>query len=142
MGSAIDRLERDALKRAVGEILDRHRGPQRAITMVALFRQATGEVVIPNRRYDQTRIVRSVVEQLRREGRPIGLVSGRGGGYFVAQSDTELQPTIDWFHSRAMSSLQQEAALKRITFGELLQQYRLELDPETDRQEQHREATD
>jgi len=87
------------------------------------------------RRYDQTRFVRSIIKELRQEGKPIGIKSGSRGGYFTARNDAELQSTIETFHRRAMSSLQQEAALKRISFNELLEQYELEISQATEKKE-------
>lgn len=128
-------IEREELLERVRGVLREHRGPEACITMTQLYHAVTDDLVIPQRRYDQTRIVRSVVEQLRREGCPIALKAGIGGGYFWARSEAELDTTVRWFHRRAMSSLQQEAALKRVPFGELLRQYHLELeDTETETQ--------
>lgn len=116
--------DRRRLAEAIRQVLERHEGVERAITMTALFAIATGDTVVPGRRYDQTRIVRSLIEQLRREGLPIGICRH---GYFLARSEQELAPTIRAFHSRAMSGLRQERALTRVSFDELLEQYRLEL---------------
>lgn len=119
--------DRHELKERIRAILKHHAGPARCITMTALHAEATGEIIVPRRRYDQTRITRSIVEQLRREGCPIGNKGGRDGGYFWARNDGELTQTIAVFHGRAMSSLGQEAALKRVNCGELLRQYEIEL---------------
>lgn len=126
-------LEREELKQRIRDVLREHVGPDDCITMTQLYRAVTGAHVIPQRRYDQSRVVRSLVEQLRREGCPIALKAGTGGGYFWARDERELDPTVRWFHQRAMSSLKQEAALKRMPFGDLLQQYQLEF--ETDLRE-------
>ena len=119
-------LDYGELKNNVLNILKQYCGPDDCIKMAVLFYQATGENIIPARRYDQTRNVRSVICELRNEGSPIGNKSGKDGGYFMARNEKELQETVGAFHSRAMSSLRQEAALKRIPFGELLKQFELE----------------
>ncbi len=124
--------DRAELRRRIREILEEHTADH-PITMIALFQAITGEVVIPWRRYDQSRIVRSLVEELRREGMPVAHKSSAGGGYYIARNAKELQPTVDWFHVRALSSLRQEAALRRMRPGELVKQYELELN----RQEQN-----
>lgn len=121
-------LDREALKERIKAALKEHEGPEAAITMTELYARITGAVVIPWRRYDQTRLVRSVVEQLRREGCPIGVKGGNSGGYFWARNEEELKGTIGWFHERAMSALKQEAVLKRLHPGELIKQYALELE--------------
>ena len=109
------------------EILQQHQGPDDCITMTELYRQVTGEVVIPWKRYDQSRVIRSIVEQLRREGARIGRKGGKYGGYFWARNDDELATTVDWFHARAMSALKQEAALRRANTKDLIRQYEIEL---------------
>lgn len=119
--------ERDQVKRNIRALLARHAGPENCIKMIDLHREATGDTIIPKRAYDQSRLTRSIVEELRREGLPVGIRLGREGGYFVARSDEELQTTISLFHERALGSLKQESVLRRITFGELLKQYELEL---------------
>lgn len=129
--------DRAALKDQVRALLREHVGPENCITMTQLFHHATGEPVIPNRRYDQSRIVRSLVEELRRDGCPIGLHGGINGGYFWARSADELDPTVQWFHRRALSSLKQEAALKRVPFEELLKQYQLEFHNEEATSHEH-----
>ncbi len=124
--------DRIKLKDAIHNILQQHQGPEDCITMIELHHRSSGEVIVPWRKYDQTRITRSIIEQLRREGVPVGNRSGSEGGYFLARNDEELKPTINVFHARAMSSLGQEAALKRMPFEELLRQYELELQQETE----------
>ena len=116
--------------------LKQHKGPENCVTMNELFVDATGSYIIPNRRYDQTRIIRSIVKDLREEGCPIGIKGGKSGGYFWARNDAELKSTIEKFHHRAMSSLQQEAALRRIPFNQLL----LELEEEHNQEKRYGKA--
>lgn len=106
--------------------MQEHQGPDNCIKMDDLFCHVTGEHIIPYRRYDQTRIVRSLVKDLRREGCAIGNKAGKNGGYFLATTEEELEKTIKTLHSRALASLGQEAALKRVKVEHLLEQYRLE----------------
>jgi len=120
-------LSRSELKLKVDLLLQSHLSADNCILMNEIFVSVTGSHIIPNRRYDQTRIIRSIIKELREDGRPIGIKAGSNGGYFTAQNDEELESTILLFHHRAMSSLKQEAALKRISFSELLEQYELEL---------------
>lgn len=120
-------MDRKELKRRVDELLQAHTGADDCVLMNEIFVTVTGSHIIPNRRYDQTRIIRSIIKELREDGKPIGIKAGSNGGYFTARNDEELESTIQLFHHRAMSSLRQEAALKRISFSELLEQYELEL---------------
>lgn len=124
--------DREELKQKVREVLERHRGPDDCVNMFELFHAVTGQPVIPGRKINQTRLIRSLVEQLRREGCPIALRSGSEGGYFWARTEEELKSTIAWFHERAMSSLKQEATLKRMNPGEVIKQYEMELKEETE----------
>lgn len=122
--------DRQHLKQKVDDLLQQHLGNDNCILMNEIYVSITGGHIIPNRRYDQTRIIRSIIKDLREDGRPIGIKPGSNGGYFTARNDEELESTIRLFHGRAMSSLKQEAALKRISFSELLEQYELELSQE------------
>ena len=121
--------DRADLLARVQALLQQCRGPRNSIRMVDLFAAATGDVVIPGKRYDQTRILRSLVEQLRRDGCPIG---HGNGGYFWADDPADLDLTIRWFHARALASLRQERALRRVPFAQVLEQHRLDFDAQPD----------
>ncbi len=127
-------LDRAEIKEKVDALLKEHMGQDNCILMNELYVRVTGGHIIPFRRYDQTRFIRSIIKELREAGRPIGIKSGNHGGYFTARNDEELESTIKTFHSRAMSSLKQEAALKRISFNELLEQYELELSQQSEQE--------
>lgn len=121
--------DRADLLARVQALLQQCHGPQAAIRMVDLFAAATGDVVIPGKRYDQTRVLRSLVEQLRRDGCPIG---HGNGGYFWADDPADLDATIRWFHARALASLRQERALRRVPFAQVLAQHALDFDARPD----------
>lgn len=118
------RHDRDQLKPAIRAELQRHCSPDEAITMTELHVAVTGELIIPRRRYDQTRVTRGIVAQLRREGCPIG---NSRGGYFWAIERTQLKPTIDTFHDRALASLSQEKALRQVSAPDIARQIEIEL---------------
>jgi len=120
-------LERDEIKEAVHLMLQRHRGKGNPITMIQLTADVMDFYIVPNNKYNQSRIVRSVIRQLRFEGVPIGHACGTNGGYFYADDQKELDETADLVHRRAVSSLQLERELRRINVGELLQQLEIEL---------------
>lgn len=119
--------ERAELKAAIRRVLHRH-DQANPVPMTRLWQRVTGETVIPARRHEQSRVIRSLVRELRLDGYPIAFVGGKHGGYYMARDEGELAPTIRTLHSHAMSNLQVEAALKRVPFGQLLQQYELEYD--------------
>lgn len=121
-------LDRDTLKDRALTVLQRHVGKGNAITMTRLAGAIQGCDVVPSSRYEESRIVRSIISQLREEGHPIAHHNGRGGGYFWAANEAELAETAAWFRSRAMSAFRQEANLKRISLSELVEQLRLDIE--------------
>ncbi|MBI3771435.1 MAG: hypothetical protein HY272_01830 [Gammaproteobacteria bacterium] len=123
-------MDRQVIKERVLDILKQHVGPNNCIKKEALWSSATGDVIIPWRRIDQTRPLRSMIEALQRAGEPIAHKSGKGGGYFYADNPDDLTEEADWHHVRAMSSLRREKALRKITTPELLSQVALELNQE------------
>ena len=122
-------IERHEIKRRVRRILNGCKGFDAAITMEELTRRAKDEYTIPGKRYDQSRIIRSVVRELRREGMPICNRYGAGGGYYLAASEDDIDDTCRVMHSRALASLEIERDLRRINVGALLQQLEIELTP-------------
>lgn len=123
--------DREHLKDDIENILRKHQGPDDCITMDEVYMAVTGEkFIVPWNRHSQTRIIRSIVNQLRMEGSPVGIVSGKGGGYFWARNMGELESTISKLRKSALTSLRTEAALKRLSTPDLLDQYKLELEQE------------
>lgn len=130
----MQRLDREVLKERALTVLQRHVGKGNAITMTRLTAAIQGGELIPSKRYEESRLTRSIIEQLRREGHPVCHHNGRGGGYFWAANEGELEQTAAWFRKRAMAAFRQEAALKRISLVDLVEQLRLDI--ETPRMEQ------
>ena len=69
------------------------------------------------------RQLRTVVNQLRKEGNQI--CSSPTGGYFIAKSEEELLECCEFLHARAMDSLEQIAAMKRVAVPNLRKQLKL-----------------
>lgn len=69
---------------------------------------------------------RQVVEQLRREGHPI--CSTTDAGYWWAASPEDLDRACRFLVDRAMTSLSQVAAMKRVALPDLYGQLGLEID--------------
>lgn len=69
------------------------------------------------------RRVRSAIEQLRREGHAI--CGHPGTGYYIASNADELDGTCEFLYSRAMTTLTQIAAMKRISMPDLRGQFHL-----------------
>ncbi len=69
------------------------------------------------------RRVRHVVSELRKEGHHI--CAHPNQGYFIAAGAEELERTCRFLFSRAMDSLEQVAAMKRVSLPDLKGQLRL-----------------
>lgn len=112
--------DRPAIKARVAEIL----GTKEPITKEALWHCATNEVIVPWRRIDQTRLLRSIIAELQRDGMPV--VHGRQG-YYLATEDSDIEREARWHRSRAFASFRREQALRKITSQQLLLEYQNEL---------------
>jgi len=110
-----DRITRDDLLAALRNHIGRHRG----VTVSALAREVLG--VEPTR--GDERIVRRLVVELRLEGHHV--CAHPASGYYLAESPDELDDTIAFLRDRAMSSLQQIAAMKRVSVPDLWGQLRI-----------------
>lgn len=99
--------------------LRRHIGRARGITVTALAREVLGHE--PTR--GDERLVRHLVLQLRREGHHV--CAHPSSGYYLAADADELDETIAFLRERAMSSLEQIAAMKRISLPDLWGQLKL-----------------
>lgn len=123
-------MDRGELKYHVYAILQGHSGPEACITKEALWSRASGEAIIPWRRVNQTRLLRSLIAELQSEGVAVVHKSGTGGGYYLATDDIQIAQEAQWHHLRAMSHLKREKALRRMTAKELLQQLEIDLTAE------------
>lgn len=110
-----ERITRDALLVA----LRGHIGRMRGVTVTALAREVLG--IEPTR--GDERVVRRLVVELRLEGHHV--CAHPGSGYYLAESHDELEGTIAFLRDRALSSLQQIAAMKRVSVPDLWGQLRL-----------------
>ena len=122
-------MDRTEIKEAITRILRHHVGIESPIKMVDLYRITTGQTVIPARKYDQTRITRSVVDQLRAEGWPICYASG---GYYLARGWKDIEPTVRHLEARALASFRTAANLRRCSVKDLLRHYQQNLPMEED----------
>lgn len=120
-------LDRGEMKQRVREILARHVGADECVSMYELYRTVTGHPIIPMRKVDQTRLIRSIIAELQEDGERIVHKSGGGGGYFTAAKNEDIEQEAAWFRKRALSAFRREKMLRRISSEELLKQYELEL---------------
>lgn len=120
-------IDRAEFKARVREILAQHVGPDECVSMYRLYQAITGHPIIPMRKVNQTRLVRSVIAELQEDGEPIVHKSGPDGGYYTAEKKEEIEQEAAWFRKRALSAFRREKMLRRISNEELLRQYALEL---------------
>jgi hypothetical protein len=73
------------------------------------------------------REMRSVVQVLRYSGYPICAYPGRGAGYYWATTTSEIDETLRFLRGRALTSLAQAGALRRLALPMLAGQLRLPL---------------
>lgn len=93
-------------------VLRNHIGRANGVTASALVREIYGyEAPLAER------FVRHVVADLRNAGHHV--CAHPSDGYFLAESAEELDETCAFLHARAMSSLKQIAAMKRISVPDL-----------------------
>jgi hypothetical protein len=108
-------ITRDALLVA----LRNHIGRKNGVTVTALAREVLGTE--PSR--GDERIVRKLVVELRREGHHV--CAHPANGYYLAANADELADTIAFLRERAMSSLEQIAAMKHVSLPDLFGQLHL-----------------
>lgn len=104
---------------AVLVALVQHRGADQGVSCRALVLEIAGLYVTPG---DERRL-RTMIEQLRRDGHAI--CGTPETGYFHAASAAELDRTCEFLFSRAMTSIAQIAAMRRVSLPDLRGQLRL-----------------
>ena len=108
------------------KIMPHHIGRQRAIGMGELFEDVFGRPW--QNRINDTRALRHLITEARREGDPIcSDTSSSGGGYFYAAASSELEEFCALFRRRAIRSLMTESRIRKISLPELLGQMQLRL---------------
>lgn len=115
-----DLFNRELTPSLVLDVLGDHTGVANGISATDLVRKITG---ISNAAGE--RRLRSVIESLRDAGH--GVCAHPSTGYFLAETEDELNDTCDWLYARAMSTLKKVAAMKRVDLPDLRGQLRLRL---------------
>lgn len=113
--------ERGLTADLVLDVLSDHVGAANGITATHLVRKVCGFSTAAAERK-----LRTVVEELRREGHAIAAHPTHG--YFVPATAAELDETCEFLYARAMTSLVQIAALRRVALPNLRGQLKLPLD--------------
>lgn len=99
--------------------LSRHIGRAHGVTARALVSEIAGMFA----EAAHERELRHVIEELRRDGQHI--CGHPSTGYYLAESDAELDETCRFLFNRAMTSLTQVAAMRRVSLPDLRGQLRL-----------------
>jgi len=113
-----DLFERELSPSLVLDVLGDHAGARNGISARDLVRKIVGVSTAGGERK-----LRQVIVALRDAGHPIGGMPDTG--YFLARSDDELDATCEFLYSRAMTTLRQVAALRRVALPDLRGQLRL-----------------
>ncbi len=111
----IEGINRDS----VLEVLAGHIGSPRGISSRDLVLEVRGGWPAPACQ----RAARRVIESLRREGEHV--CGTPAEGYYLAATPTELDRTCLFLYARAMTTLAQVAAMKRVSLPDLRGQLRL-----------------
>ncbi len=116
------RKERKKLKAHVRRILCRECvGSENAITSVQLFCRVSSEWLVPGKKYDQTRILRSVINELR-QNHSLPIV-GNNVGYFVAKNLDEFDPYLRKEIGSAKGRLCRLSRMAKMPLPDMLRQY-------------------
>ncbi len=107
--------------------LSKHTGEAAGVSAAALV----AEICECEPSATKERHLRESIEQLRREGHHI--CGTPATGYYIAANDEELVRTVAFLHDRAMTSLCQAAAMRKVSLPDLRGQLRLPLNTGTSR---------
>lgn len=118
-------MHREYIKENVVEVLKKHRGKENAIKSKVLFCLATGEAIIPAKAQSQTRVIRSVIRELR-EKRELPVMSG-DKGYWIAESDEELRDYVERSLIEAKRMMKLGSQLSGIPVDRMVEQLKLKL---------------
>lgn len=119
-------MTKTELKNRLLAVLTRHIGKSRAIGMARLYEEVFGEAW--SDKINDTRKLRSLITELRKEGVPIcSTTLQTGGGYYLASAGSELEAYCSKLRTSALKKLALEAKLRNMTLPELLGQLTLSL---------------
>lgn len=99
-----------------------HIGQSNGITAKALVAELNNGPVKPESQISE-RELRHVVKALRKQGHHV--CAHPKDGYYLAENTAELQQCLDYLTHRAMCSLEQVAAMKKLSLPDLFGQMRL-----------------
>ena len=107
-------------------IMSGHVGQGKRIGMGELYEQVFEETY--DHRINDTRSLRKLITELRRDGVAIcSVASKNGGGYWLASAGSELASYCTNLRNRALRILGMEAKIRKISMSEMMGQMALEL---------------
>lgn len=119
--------ERQVYKSRLMIEMSRHIGQANKIGMGELYERVFDEKY--DNRINDTRKLRKLITELRREGVPIcSDPSNTEGGYYLASAGSELNAYCKKLEERALKILSQQATLKKVALPELMGQIQLSLE--------------
>jgi len=125
MGQMSERDKQHYITRLLIE-MPKHVGKSNKIGMGELYRAVFEKDF--EHRINDTRRLRMLITDLRRQGMPIcSTVSGEGAGYYIAAVGSEMNEYLQRLHARALKILAMEARMRKITLPELLGQMRIDI---------------
>ena len=108
-------------------ILTRHVGSCNAIGMPVLYEEVYGEP--PKTKISGTRKLRTLVNELRKEGNPVCSSSRKDNpGYYLAAAGSELENYLTRIRIRALKTLKFESTIRKVALPQLLQEITLNLE--------------
>lgn len=113
----------DITRDRVLDVLSRHIGAENAVHISELVREITRFLATPEQLPALERRTRTLIEQLRNAGAHI--CAHPRCGYYMAATPDELDATCEFLYSRAMASLKQIAAMKKVSLPDLRGQLHL-----------------
>lgn len=120
----MEKGKKEKYKTKMLQIMTKHIGRSRSIGMSQLYEEVFGEPC--TNKWNEARILRQLVTELRREGVPICSDTDKeGGGYYLAAAGSELENYCSRLRTRALKILRMEATLRNMTLPELLGQLSL-----------------
>jgi hypothetical protein len=112
-------------EKLLGVLYD-HMGKDKAIGADALYLEVFGEA--PKSKITGTRALRRLITEQREAGVPIASCSDvDGGGYYIAEVDSEREKFFLRMRRRGLRILAMEAKMRKISTSELLGQIQLNL---------------
>ncbi len=118
-------MHREEIKSKVVARLKKAVGRGNAIKGEVLYVQVTDDAIIPAKRNSQTRIIRSIVRELR-EKRELPVMSS-SNGYWLAESDQELREYVEQRLIEAKRMIKLGSQLSGVPVDRMVEQLKIKL---------------